>query len=52
MTEARSNEAATNAPDTTQRTESAERLARPLIKLAKASGLATSFIDQDRKSVV
>ena len=46
MTEARSNEAATNAPDTTQRTESAERLARPLIKLAKASGLATSFIDQ------
>ena len=39
MTEARSNEAATNAPDTTQRTESAERLARPLIKLAKASGL-------------
>lgn len=46
MTEARSNEVATNAPDTTQRTESAERLARPLIKLAKASGLATSFIDQ------
>ena len=46
MTEARSNEATTNAPDTTQRTESAKRLARPLIKLAKASGLATSFIDQ------
>ncbi|KFI92877.1 4-alpha-glucanotransferase [Bifidobacterium saguini DSM 23967] len=29
-----------------QRTESAARLARPLIRLAKASGLATSFIDQ------
>jgi 4-alpha-glucanotransferase len=27
-------------------TESAERLARPLIALAKASGLSTSFIDQ------
>ncbi|PST45478.1 4-alpha-glucanotransferase [Bifidobacterium callitrichos] len=29
-----------------QRTESAERLARPLIRLAKASGVATSYIDQ------
>ncbi|MBT1181990.1 4-alpha-glucanotransferase [Bifidobacterium sp. CP2] len=28
------------------RTESAERLARPLIRLAKASGVATSYIDQ------
>ena len=30
----------------TQREESAERLARPLIQLAKASGLSTSFFDQ------
>lgn len=29
-----------------QREESAERLARPLIQLAKASGLSTSFFDQ------
>ena len=37
------NNAASGAP---QRAESTERLARPLIKLAKACGLATSFIDQ------
>ena len=37
------NDAASGAP---QRAESTERLARPLIKLAKACGLATSFIDQ------
>ena len=37
------NDAASAAP---QRTESAERLARPLVKLAKACGLSTSFIDQ------
>ena len=32
--------------DSTSRTESAERLARPLIRLAKANGLSTSYIDQ------
>ena len=37
------NNAASGAP---QRAESTERLARPLIKLAKACGLGTSFIDQ------
>ena len=37
------NNAASGAP---RRAESTERLARPLIKLAKACGLATSFIDQ------
>ncbi|SDO70007.1 4-alpha-glucanotransferase [Bifidobacterium longum] len=37
------NDAASGAP---QRAESAERLARPLVKLAKACGLSTSFIDQ------
>ena len=37
------NNAASGAP---QRAESTERLARPLIKLAKACGLATSFINQ------
>ena len=36
------NDAASGAP---QRAESTERLARPLIKLAKACGLATSFIE-------
>ena len=57
MTDAYSNDAATSTgtiADTTnnaasgapQRAESTERLARPLIKLAKACGLATSFIDQ------
>lgn len=57
MTDAYGNDAATSTgtiADTTndatsgapQRTESAERLARPLVKLAKACGLATSFIDQ------
>ena len=57
MTDAYSNDAATSTgtiADTTndaasgapQRAESTERLARPLIKLAKACGLATSFINQ------
>lgn len=46
MTDARTHEAATTDTGTPQRTESAQRLARPLIRLAKACGLATSFIDQ------
>ncbi|MBT1169710.1 4-alpha-glucanotransferase [Bifidobacterium sp. SO4] len=46
MTDARTHEAATTDTGTVQRTESAQRLARPLIRLAKACGLATSFIDQ------
>ena len=46
MTDGHGNEAATSTLEHHQRTESAQRLARPLIKLAKASGLATSFIDQ------
>lgn len=46
MTDGHGNEAATSTLEHHQRTESTQRLARPLIKLAKASGLATSFIDQ------
>ena len=30
----------------TQQTESAERIARPLIQLAKLNGISTSYIDQ------
>ena len=30
----------------TQHTESAERIARPLIQLAKINGISTSYIDQ------
>ena len=57
MTDAHGNDAATStgtiadatndaASGASQRTESAERLTRPLVKLAKTCGLATSFIDQ------
>ncbi|KFI48040.1 4-alpha-glucanotransferase [Bifidobacterium biavatii] len=38
--------AATATAKPAQTTESAERLARPLIRLAKAGGVATSYIDQ------
>ncbi|PJM78439.1 4-alpha-glucanotransferase [Bifidobacterium scaligerum] len=45
-TDAEATAQSSQSSETTQRTESAARLARPLIRLAKASGLATSFIDQ------
>ena len=33
----------------TQQTESAERIARPLIQLAKLNGISTSYIDLESR---